>query len=164
MKEKELEAPKVNRPRLSVSDLPSGQAVGLLIMLMMVLFLAVAAGALGVMRVMGTDAFHMVDSETVWEAKQQETATQTYDEYRDAIEQDNRTTGVIALVVCPMLLVLGGILYFAGTSEYTKCPQGHCTRKEYLYCPQCGGNVYLQRELSPDEWQKRYGASGDAHI
>lgn len=164
MKEKELEAPKVNRPRLSMSDLPSGQQMGLCIMVALVVFLALASGALGVMKIMGTDVFHIVDSQAVWEAKQQENAAQTYDEYVDDIEKDNNQSGVLLLVVCPMLILVGVVLYLAATSEYTKCPQGHATRKEHLYCPQCGGNVYLQRELSPDDWRARYGSSGDAHL
>jgi len=156
----DLEEPKVNRPKVKLEEIGQGQGTLMAVMVMLMALMGVAAIALGAVKVLGSG--QETDSQMVWQARQQEQAAQTYERY--VAEQDDEAdqSGLLLLVSGPFLIVAGAMFYWASTSEYTKCPAGHVTRKSHSYCHECGGKVYLQDELSPDEWRKRYGDSGAA--
>ena len=138
--------------RVKLTELPNGRghaAIGLFVIMGLIGLAVICAG---ILRVGGSMGVPMTQAE--WEVVHQE---RTYGAYVDAVDAANDASVLMALVTPIGLGILGWLFYRSLVQDVVKCPNGHVEPKKASYCSQCAQRLYTQNELSPDEWNKKYG-------
>ncbi len=149
------------RPRVKLEELPRGQGWLVGFVCGVLVFVGLGALILGGAEAVGYTTEPV--SQAVWSAQQQDAVSdiidQSYDEYVAEFDHENAVGGTIIMAIgAPLAFFLAALLWYTSVGEVTKCPKGHVVAKSHSYCSQCASPVYSKNELSPDDWNKRYGA------